>query len=293
MGAVTTPRPTRSGQQTPPQKFTLADISSKTRKLPNRYILTAQEGWGKTSFGAMTPRPVFLMTRQETGLETLIDSGRLPEVPHFPEVTTWTELLEAIDVLRNQTHEYKTLVLDTLNGAERLCHEHVCMREYGGEWGNKGFGSYQAGYKVSLADWRELLTRFDALRAEKQMAVVALSHTKIVTFKSPDTADFDRYQAALHPETWAITHQWADAVLFGYFETVVDAQKGASKGKAAGGTFRMMRTERTATIDAKNRMGLPAEIEMGNSAAEAWTAFTNALRAGKTPVGDKGEQANG
>jgi hypothetical protein len=218
------------------------------------------------------------MTRQETGLETLIENGRLPETPHFPEITSWADLLAVVELLRTEPHDYKTFVLDTLNGAERLCHEHVCQRDFGGDWSNKGFMNYQAGYRVALADWRDFLSRLDTLRNDRSMAIFALSHSKIATFKSPDSADFDRYQAAMHAETWALTHQWADAVLFGYFETLVDAARGATKGKAAGGTYRMMRTERTATMDAKNRMGLPETIEMGNSADEAWANFMKAAK---------------
>src|SRR5262245_55584679 len=55
----------------------LAQVTTATRKLPNRVILHGVEGWGKTSFAAQAPKPIFLMTRGEDGLETLIDSGQL------------------------------------------------------------------------------------------------------------------------------------------------------------------------------------------------------------------------
>ena len=42
-----------------------------------------------------------------------------------------------------------------------------------------------------------------------------------------------------------------------------------------------MYTERSAAYDAKNRLGLPGEIEMGNSAAEAWAEFMAAIKAGR------------
>ena len=70
---------------------------------------------------------------------------------------TWDELLAAIRALIDQEHAYRTLVIDTLNGAERLCHEHVCRRDFGGRWGRDGFTAYMTGYEVALADWRELL----------------------------------------------------------------------------------------------------------------------------------------
>jgi hypothetical protein len=48
---------------------------------------------GKTSLGACAPKPIYLMTRGETGLLTLIDAGRIPETAHFPELGTWPDLL--------------------------------------------------------------------------------------------------------------------------------------------------------------------------------------------------------
>ena len=53
------------------------------------------------------------------------------------------------------------------------------------------------------------------------------------------------------------------------------------RGKGTGGKFRIMYTERSAAYDAKNRLGLSSEIEMGDSAAEAWAAFMAAIKAGR------------
>src|SRR4051794_21872097 len=125
------------------------------------------------------------MTRGETGLTTLIDAGRVPETPHFPEIANWPDLLSAVEAIRTEPHEYRTLVLDALNGAERLCHEHVCDREFGGRWGRDGFTSFMTGYEVSLADWRAFLTALDRLRAERRMAILALCHSKISQYKNP------------------------------------------------------------------------------------------------------------
>jgi hypothetical protein len=43
----------------------------------------------------------------------------------------------------------------------------------------------------------------------------------------------------------------------------------------------MLYTERHASYDAKNRLGLSLEVEMGNSAVEAWANFIQAVKAGK------------
>lgn len=269
----------------PIKRPSLSDIVSTGNKLPNRIVLHAVEGWGKTSFAAQVPGVVFLETRGETGLETLIDAGQLPGVPHLPEITNFPDLLAAVDFLTEEEHPYRALALDVINGAERLCHEEVCRRDFNGEWGDKGFGGYQRGYDVSLADWTDLLVRMDKLRATRKMGIMLLCHTKVATFKNPEGPDYDRYQPDMNAKTWATTHKWADVVLFGNFETVVtggttgEGTKAGRKGKGAGGSVRMMYAERTAAYDAKNRLGLPAEIEMGTSPAEAWANFKEARSA--------------
>lgn len=283
MSTATAPRLAKSGTL---QRPSLNEITGKGNNLPNRYVLHAVEGWGKTSWGAQTPKPVFIETKGETGLETLIDSGRLPEIPHFPECQNWDGLLGAIETLTLDPHDYKSFVVDTINGAERLCHEHVCARDFGGDWGERGFMGYMRGFEVSLGEWRLFLNALDRLRLERRMAIVCLCHTRVKPFRNPEGADYDRYSPDVHDKTWSLTHKWADAVLFGNFDITVlgDKNKEAAlskKGKATGGKFRIMYTERSPAYDAKNRLGLPPEIEMGASPQEAWDNYIAAVKGGK------------
>ena len=281
----------RPGQTVPTKRLSLADVTSKGKGLPSRLILHGVEGVGKSSFAAFAPLPIFMMARGETGLETLIDSGRLHDVPHFPEIGSWEDLIGGIETLIHEQHTYKTLVIDTLNGAERLCHESVCARLFNNDWGKQGFTSYQQGFEASLADWRQLLFLLDQLREQKRMAIICLCHSKVKTFKNPEGADFDRYAPDMHDKTWGLTHKWSDIVLFAKFETIVTggsvpegSVKAGKKGKGVGGQTRMMFSERHASYDAKNRNGLPEEIEMGDSGKAAWSNFLTALKSGKAVV---------
>lgn len=264
------------------RRLSLADVTAKSSGLPNRYILHGVEKVGKTSFAAYAPKPVFIQTKGETGLDTLIEAKRLPEVPHFPEVQDWAELLSAIDSLQSEDHDFRTLVIDTLNGAERLCHEFVCLRDYAGEWGKSGFTSYQQGYEVSLGEWRRLLQELDRLRETKRMSILCLCHTKVKTFKNPEGADYDRYQPDMHDKTWGLSHKWADVVLFLNFETFVNESDAKKKGKASSTRARILHTERHAAYDAGNRLGLPAEIDLGENGKDAWDNFINAVKAART-----------
>jgi hypothetical protein len=278
-----TPRRSPSGsspQQTAQRpRPTIADITGKGLGLPNKYVFHAVEGFGKTSLGAQTKKPIFIQTAGETGLETLIESGRLPEIPHFPAFQHWEDIIGAIETLRVDDHPYRTLVMDTANGAEALCHQFICNRDFNGDWGEKGFASYKTGYEVSLPEWTNLLMALDRLRVERKMTIFLLCHTKVKPFRNPEGADYDRYTVDMHDKTWGLTHKWADAVFFGNFSvTVKTKSSNAQTGKATGGTSRVLYTERQAAFDAKNRFGLAPEIDLGNSPEEAWGNLMEAFK---------------
>jgi hypothetical protein len=287
---VPTARSTRSAQSsTAGKKPTIADITSAGSNLPRRYILHAPEKFGKTSFAAQTPKPIFIQSRGETGLDPLIDSGQINPTAHFPEANGWLEFLGCVDALLTEDHDMKTAVIDTINGAERLCHEFICARDFGNDWGDKGFASYQKGPEVALSEWRSFLGMLDRLRVERRMTIFGLCHTKVANYKNPCGPDYDRYQPDMDRRTWALTAKWSDVILFGNFEDSVTAIKenkktGEQKGKGVGGRDRILYTEKTAAYDAGNRIGLPGEIEMGNSPQEGWAKFLVALKKGRGEV---------
>lgn len=239
----------------------------------------------------MAPSPIFIQTKGETGLETLIDAKQLPETPHFPECQSWADLIGALDFLLVDEHPFRTLVLDTLNGAEQLCHQHTCDTFFGGDWSDNGFSSYGKGYLRSLDVWREFLAKIDRIRIEKRMSIILLCHTGIGIARNPEGSEYDRYFPKLYEcktyGFWAPTKEWSDIVLFGHYEMMVIGKGGkeekdpTKKGTAVGGVERILMTTRTAAWDAKNRLGLPEQIDCGESPKQAWAAFVTAAKAAK------------
>lgn len=263
----------------PAKSLSLSDITSKGSGLPGRYIVYGPEGCGKTSFGAQFPNPLFVQTKGESGLDALIDSGRLHDTAHLPECQSWKELLSILNDIANGDHSYQTLVIDTLNGAEPLCHDVVRARDFQGDSGK--FEAFKAGYNVAIGVWRELLNAIDTVRTQKKMAAILLCHTKVETFKNPEGEDYDRYVGAMHKGIWDLTKGWADAILFMNFDVHVKEAERGKRAKAVGGQTRTMYCEKRAAWDAKNRHGLPEEIDMGNSAEEAFANFKAEMAAGR------------
>jgi hypothetical protein len=239
---------------------------------------------GKTSLAAQPENTVFSLASSETGLLTLIDAGQLPQIDHFEPAADWETLKDQVRALIENETSYRVYAVDTLNLVERLCHEYVCHKYCDDDWGKKGFLSYNAGYELSLTPIREYLNLLDELRERRKMSILLLAHSKIKPFRNPEGADFDRFTVDIHEKTWSLVDRWADMVLFLNYEThvtQVQESKTQKKGKGMGADHRIMYTRRTAAFDAKNRLGLPAEIDMGNSAQEGWAAFIEAAKQAK------------
>jgi hypothetical protein len=238
---------------------------------PPRLILNAVEGWGKTSCAAYTPKPVLLMAKGETGYDTLLGAGLVPAIP-ATITESWKELLATCDeMIAAPELPYKTLNLDASGGFERMCHEYVCQRDFKGDWGEKGFTSFQKGYDVAVAEWLQLLTRLDRIR-ERGVMIIFLGHSKVTQFSNPMGENFDRYISDMHHKTTGVTSKWADAILFGTFVTVTEKSK-TGKHKGIGGTERILYTERRDAFDAKNRYGMPPEIDIPDDPSKTWSTI--------------------
>jgi AAA domain len=263
-GARSTPRPASSSVQVP--GLAMATKSN----LPPRIVLVGVEGWGKTTFGAYAPQPAVLMARGESGFQTLVDHDLVPPAPAV-ELQTWQETLAILERMSaQQDNHFRTLVLDALGGFERLNHEFVCARDFKGDWGDKGFGSFGKGVEVAASEWQKLLVLLDAIR-KQGIGIILLCHSEVRPFRNPIGPDFDRYTANLTKQTWKPTHAWADAVFFGTFVTVVTESKGRAKG--IGGSDRIVYTVRSDAYDAKNRYAMPPEIDIPADPSQVYTTI--------------------
>lgn len=261
-------------------------VSKTGQKLPSRIILHGGEKIGKSSFAAHASKPIFAMTRGETGLLTLMDEHLVPETAHFEfgpkakDIKTWADLKACVSAMTIDAEGYpfSTFVIDTLNGAERLCFDHLVQSKYGTY---EKFNDYGKGPEVAQEEWINFLEDLDRLRAARRMSIILLCHTKVKTFKNPEGNDFDRYTPDMHEKIWGRTHKWADIILFANYETLANKEKGALKAKGAATGRRLLHTVRTAAWDAGNRHNLPEEIEMGNGGQEAWSNFVTAVKAAR------------
>ena len=260
-----------------PQAAAAAIKSDTIKRIPPRGVLYAVEGWGKTTVAAYAPKPLILMNDGETGYETLLSNDLVPNVDRAGPIESWPQLMATLDYIRNNDTGHHSLWFDALGGFESLCHQHVCERDFGGDWSSKGFLSFHKGYDIAISDWKQLLKKLEQIHREKQMAIWFLSHVQIKAFKNPIDEDYDRYVANVHGKTWQPTHAWADVVLFGKYEEALETSSDG-RTKAKGGQYRVIYTQRRDAWDAKNRYGMPESIDVPNDPAQSYKVISQALR---------------
>jgi len=256
----------------------LTQVVSTGRGLRPFMVFHGPEKVGKTSLAAQAKNPFFLMSHGEVGLETLIDHGQLPTVPHLPELKSWLDLIEAIQALTDAEHSFDTLVLDTMNGFESMLYEYICHRDYGGEWGKKGFMNFQEGFRTSTPVWKEMLRKLDTLREKRDMSVIGLCHTEVKSFKNPAGQDYDQYRPQLHTDQWGALHKCAD--LIGFINTVVVVDEDGARAKGKGGTERWMYCQNSAAAVAGNRLGM-TQFPLGTAAPIGWKNLNKNLKEAK------------
>jgi hypothetical protein len=241
----------------------IASIKSGQLRSSLRHLFYGPEGVGKSSLAADAPKPLFVDV--EGGADN-IDVARYmfrdEEGGHVPR--SYTDVTAAIeDLIANPGHGFETLVLDTIDALEALIHRHVC--ETNGKTSIEDFG-FGKGFNVALDEVRRFLSLLDALRA-KGVQIVMLGHSIVKTFKNPEGEDYDRYQLRVHDKTGGLIKEWCDVVGFVRFDGGAMKLKGdASQAKRARGWAtgkRVVHLARDAAWDAKSRLSLPAEIELG------------------------------
>ena len=220
---------------------------------PDRILLMGTEGVGKTTWAASSVSPIFICA--EDGIPLTLDS-----VPRFPSPSSFSDVQAAVMTLLMEKHEYKTLVIDTVDWLEPMIWSELCERnKWLDDHGNPNIEKpgYGKGYVAATGEWRGFLESLETLRHKTGMEIVLLAHASIKNFANPAGEDYSRYECKLHKGAAALLKEWCDSILFAVYEEVVtDKHKGISTGR------RVVHTERTAAWDAKNRHGLPKELPL-------------------------------
>jgi len=227
-------------------------IEKGKKKAPRRTLLYGVHGIGKSTFAAQAEKAIFIPT--EEGLNDL-------DCESFPIAGSYQQVIDSMMELCQESHDYKTVVIDSLDWLEHLiwvevCKEHKvqCIDEI----------AYGKGFGATLPYWQRVISGLSALRETKGMAPILTAHCKKERFESVDTESYDRYCPRLHRNASDLFGQWADEILFCCYKVYtknLDEGFDRKRTQAIGGE-RIIRTTEKPFCLAKNRLGLSEEMPL-------------------------------
>lgn len=236
----------------------LTAVTRGVIKRPHYILVHGIPGIGKTVFASKAPNPIFLCAEKGTHH---LDVARL-------ELGNFADFLKAIAELRSESHDYKTVVIDTLDHVEPLIFKEICQEKNKKSIEDIG---YAKGYIFALEYWSRLITGLEALREEKDMNIILLAHTEVKAYNDPQlTEPYDRYIVKLHHKAANLFIDRVESVLFANYFTHLEERNG--KVKAFGDGTRILFTENRPAWQAKNRFELPHKLPL------EWEDFDQACR---------------
>lgn len=244
----------------------MLSISKGVIHRAQRVVLYGSEGIGKTTLAAQFPEPLFIDT--ENGSNHM-------DVRRIDGCETWEALIAAVNEVAATPGVCKTLVIDTLDNAERLCVDHVCA-----VYNLKSIESanYGKGYTYLAEAFGKLLKACDGV-IDSGKHVVLIAHAKMRKYEQPDELGaYDRWEMKLTRQVAPMVKEWCDMLLFLNYKTYVITTE-EKKHKAQGGK-RVITTCHRPTVDAKNRHGLPDEMDM------CWASLAPIFEGGAQTAGN-------
>jgi len=232
-------------------------------------MIYGPEGVGKSTFGAKSEKPVFISP--EGGTDQLTDAEGNP-VEELTGVRDWDSMRNKIKELIRDKHEFKTLVIDSADWIENLCHKKIV-----GQSGKSIItvnGGYGAGFRASQNLHAELLEDLSILRETKGMNIIVTAHAHVKGVKDPEMIDdYDAFEIKCHEYVSALWREWVDGLFFVRFKTFIhQGEDETARARALSDGSRVVYTVKRPAFQAKNRYGMPAELEFKEN---FWNVFLN------------------
>lgn len=241
-------------------------FKTKTNK-PPRILIHADHKLGKSSLAAAAPDPIFVST--EDGLDAI-------DAQSFALCKDFQTVLEQLSWVYSQKHDFKTLVLDSLDWLETLIALHVCKE--GNKKSISDFG-YGAGFQAMLEQFGRVIKALTAIREERKMIVVLIAHSHVKTYQNPLGADYDRHCIKLREKNSELFTEWVDLIGFIHFQVFTNTKKDGfgETTKAIGGDIRVLSCHPSAAYEGGNRYGITSDITIPDPST-GWNNLINAIK---------------
>jgi hypothetical protein len=237
----------------------LKSISRTRRAEAPKILLVGEPKIGKSTLAASAPAAIGIIT--EDGLAGV-------DAVAFPLAQRLEDVYEAIGVLLNDEHEYRTVFVDSLDWLEPMVNDYVCRQN---KWDSIESPGYGKGYVAAATEWRNLLDGLEALRQQRGMGVILIGHVQQKRIESPTHEGYDAWVLKLHARAAALVSEWADIVGFAAHRIAIkktDAGFGNKEAKAIKTGQRVLHLEAHPAYPSGTRFGL-TDCELSWSALAA------------------------
>ena len=234
--------------------MSLLSAIEKPQDRPPIVTIVGDAGTGKTTLACAFPNPIVI--RAEDGLQAIPSDSR-PDA--FPLCATPDQLWDQLKALITETHDYQTLVIDSVTALERMFIQHVIDSDPKKPRSiNQAMGGYGAGLSAVAAMHQRVRKACGMLNQAKGMNIVFVAHADTEVIELPDQDPYTRYSLRLGKKSTAPYTDDSDIVGFLKLEAFTKGDGERKKVISSGG--RLLVTYATAANISKNRYGITEDI---------------------------------
>lgn len=241
--------------------YDLSSITSGMAISKKIFTVYGGEKVGKTTFACEAPDSIIIPVEQ--------GSDHINVNARFPKPQTFDDILSCLTTLMSQEHPFKTVIIDSVDAAERLAQKQVCVENNIDSMEELGYGK---AYKQADEKLLYLLEGLEVLR-DRGIQIIIIGHSKIQNIHDPRMGDsYNKAEIDCRDTVASKLKYISDAILFADIDAPIqETQEGLKKTKSISTSGRrILCTELTKAYSAGNRLGLPPILDLKGKEFWAW-----------------------
>ena len=178
--------------------LSLQTIETGIKKVPASILIHGPNGVGKSFFSSQFPSPIFLDLE---GNINHLNTAR-------QRIKKWSEVSEFLSLLLKEKHDYKTLVIDTLDQLELLAKPIACKAV--------GIQNINEGYARGLAElcsmFQGVRESLESLTLTRKMHLVLIAHSKQKLIQPLGRDSYHQNIPSLTERVYPLFTDWCNVV---------------------------------------------------------------------------------